>query len=762
MTFGLHTPIPGGSEYHIEFDGPKQKEVITIYLPPVGYTIDRMPDPETGMPTYQLVKCEILGEYLPRDKQKWIKPQLPKDWAKWRDEEKIQQKFNKQWIHPEAERFRAQEWTRRINGCWQAIGNRNNMPAEYVYIPPSAYLYFAWWNPDFGSPKFRTVYFKTFYTLQWAEDNPKTNGVVLSTYRRHGKTSIAGCWTVDMPSRMQYGYAGMQGQAGKKALEFFDVHLMQPFRRLEEVDFFQPKYDKQASQKSQLLFTDPPPKSSKNKPLNYDTDNRKPLGGRITCATSSETSLDGKKQHRIWLDEPGKWDKVDVLKTVLKYVPCTVDDLRQKIGLIFVPSTVEELGKGGKEFVELFEKSVPSGMQRNKNGKTSTGLVSLFIPAYEGVIFDEYGRSIVEDPDPTLIVLDEGGRQITEGAKRFLKGERDSKDTEDDLIEEIRKYPWSWFEAKMSSAMQCRFNAQIITRRLEELRVMPRLPFIRGNYDWADEQDGDVEFRRDDIAGRWQVHWQPDMMGGLREDTNKITNNIGYEWGDDMMGRRIKLWYPRNDQLFTIGCDPIAYKDKNKTRETRLSKGALHVFRKYDPSVDQGKSHSDWESHNFVVQYLFRPDTFEEFAEDVIKMVRYWGCSVNAEDNVQALRQHMDARGYGAFILFRRDFDTLSVMGNGDVDRPIRSNPEVIDTYTNRLNTWFYKHGMRCMFPELLEQALQFDPNDTQLYDCIVSAGYTLIGAEKRMDTDSQENTVDLTTIFPMYNISGNRSKIIP
>jgi hypothetical protein len=764
MTLGLHQPIPGGSEYHIEFDGPKQKEVITIYLPPVGYTIDRIPDPETGVPSYQLIKCEILGEDLPLEKQKWIKPQLPKDWSKWRDEERRQHRFNKDFVHPEAEKFRAQEWTRRINGCWQALGNRNGNPTEYVYITPGAYFYFAWWKPDFGSPTFGKVYLKTFYALAWAEDHPMVNGIILSTYRRHGKTAIAGCWTVDAPSRNEFFYGGLQGQAGKKALEFFDIHLLQPFRRLEEVDFFMPEYDRQASQKSQLLFTNPPPRTAKvkkNEPLNFDDNTRKPLGGRITCANSSETAFDGKKMHRIWLEEPGKWIEADVLKTVTTYVPCTKDNRRRKIGLMFVPSTVEEMDKGGQEFVNLFEKSVPSLMNINKNGKTITELVSMFIPAYEGVIFDEYGRSVVDDPEPGEIILDDAGRQITQGAKSFLKAERDSKDTDDDKIKEMRQYPWSWFEAKMMSAINCKFNAKIITSRLEQLRAMKKLPYIRGNFQWTNEIDGDTEFVRDDIAGRFQVSWLPDMEGGMRENSTKIINNVGFEWGEDFKGDKIKLWYPRNDLLFVAGCDPIAYRDAKKSKERRLSKGAAHIFRKFDASVDSGKHQSEWESHNFVCQYLFRPDTFEEFGEDIVKMIRYWGCSINPEDNASALRQYLDKRGYGAFILFRRDFDNVAIMGNGDADKVIRSNPEVIDTYTNRLNTWFFRHGMRCQFPELLEQALQFDPTDTQKFDCVVSAGFTLIGSEKRMDTEDRNDTLDITSLFPVYDNSGHRSKAI-
>jgi hypothetical protein len=760
MTLGMHEPIPGGSEYHIEFDGPKQRELITVYLPPVGYTIDRIPDPETGVPSFQLIKCEILGAELPLEKQKWIKPTLPASWEKWREEERRQSRYGTEWVHPEAEKIRAREWTRRINGCWQAIGNRNVKPTEYAYIPPSCYLYFAWWLPDFGSPAFRLVYLKTFYALQWAEDHPKVNGIVLSTYRRHGKTAIAGCWTVDLPSRMSFGYGGMQGQAGKKALEFFDMHLMQPFRRLEDVDFFQPKYDKAASQKSQLLFLDPPPKSSKktlkNSALNIDADRRKPLGGRISCASSSETALDGRKMHRIWLDEPGKWEKVDVLKTVLKYVPCTVDDLRRKIGLLFVPSTVEEMGKGGQEFVDLFEKSVPSLMQKNKNGKTSTALVSVFIPAFEGVVFDEYGRSVINDPDPNLVCLDEGGRQITEGAKTFLTNERLSKETEDDRVEEIRKYPWTWFEAKMTSMMDCQFPAQILVKRLEELNAMPRMPFIRGNYEWVNDVDGDVEFRRDDISGRFQVAWQPDFEGALHEASKRIINNVGFEWGEDFKGQRIKLWYPMNNHRFAIGADPISY--KNKGKEKRLSKGAAHVFRRYDQSVDGGKPMHEWESYNFVVQYLWRPEIFEMYLEDMIKMCRYWGTAINAEDNVNALRQGFDTRGYGSFILFRRDFQDKTLMGAGDMDRAIRSNPEVIDSYTKTLNTYFFRHGHRMPFPEPLQQGLQFDPNNTQIYDAIVSCGYTLMDVDRATATQEEEDPVPLIELFPTYNQAGNRS----
>jgi hypothetical protein len=720
-----------------------------------------MPDLKTGVPSYQLVKCEILGEDLPIEEQKWRRPKLPENWNEWRKEEKRQHRNgNKDFVHAEAEKFRAREWTRRVNGCWQAIGNRNGKPTEYVYIVPGAYFYFGHWRPDFGAPRFRLVYLKTWNVLQYVDDHPLLRGTILSTHRRHGKTSIAGCWTFDIPSRMEAGYGAMQAQAGKKALTFFDIHLMQPFRRL--IDFFVPKYDAQSSQKSQILFGDPPPKSNKQKEKKIQIDDREgvdPLGGRIVCVSSSETSLDGTKQHRIWLDESAKWAKTDVSNTVITYVPCTSDELLNKIGAIFMPSTVEEMEAGGLEFIEVFENSMPSLMRINKNGTTTSELIAVFISSVYGLVFDEYGRSVTHDPLPGVVCLDESGKQIVLGSTTVLARRRESKQTEKDRIREVRKYPMSWAEAKMSATYKCQFNAQIITERLEQLIAMPRMPWVRGNFQWAGEIDGDVEFVRDDIAGRFQVAWLPDMDGPMIEGKSRLINNVGFEWDTGIHGNNIKKWFPMNDRLFACGCDPISYKSRGI--DPRLSNGGIHVFRKYDANVDGHRpDKDDWETNNFIVQYLYRPDEFEMFGEDVIKLIRYFGVSINAEDNVQALRQYLDGRGYGAFCLYRRDFTDKAVMGNGDVDRPVRSNEEVINNYTRIINTFINRHGKRILFPEILQQALQFDPNQTQAYDCIVSVGYTLMAAEiKNQPREEDDDLIEAgAPLFGLYDQSGSRS----
>lgn len=754
--------MPGGSTYHIHFEA-KQRETITVHLPPVGYTIDRMPDYRTGIPSLKLVKCEILNENIPIEDQKWSKPKLPSSWFRWMKEERSQRTYNPDWVHPEAEKLRAREWTRRVNGCWMALGNRNGKPSEHVYIPPCAYLYFGWWLPDFGSPRLRLVYLKLFYALQWAEDNPLVHGIAFGGKRRFGKTAVAGCWTFDKPSMMKFGYGGMQAQSGEKAAEFFDINLMQPGRRM--VSFFRPKFDNTSSIKKKMVFTGAVSKSRKDADaelLDYidsiqEEGSDDSLGGRITCVSSGETALDGKKVHRIWLDEPGKWEKVDVYKTILKYIPCTENEMGEKIGLIFAPSTLEDMNKGGEEFVELFEKSLPSLMEKNPTGKTDTGLVAMLIPAYEAFVFDEYGRSVIEDPKKGEKIFNEAGKLIKEGSKTKLLKRRASKNTEEDKVEEIRKYPWTWFEAKLTSVAKCHFNAMILTARLEEIYAAPvNSLYIRGNFSWKSGiKDTEVEWTRDDIAGRFQASWFPDEEGNTFQGEKKILNNIGEDWED---GKH--YWFPKNDRLFAAGGDPYKYKVKSK--DPRLSKGAAHIFRKYDPAVDMGKKPEDYQSYNFVMQYLNRPDDWEIYAEDMIMMVRFWGCSFLPEDNITDLRQHFDKRGYGRFIMYKRDFTEDVIKSNTlfeDVTKTVRSNEEIINSYTRKLHAFFNRHGKRIPFPEILEQALVFDNQFTQKSDCVVSAGFTLIAAEKSDEGHDDESPISIENIFPLYDQSGTRNK---
>lgn len=743
----LHEPIPSGSEYPISYDD----QTIHVFLPPVGYTIDRIPDPETGIPSYDLVKCEILFNNQPPEKQRWARTELPKEWDKWRAEEKEAQKSNPKFIHPKCDRFRKQEWTRRINGVWMAIWDPAKNETEFVYMPGFGYFIHNWWMQDFGYPKFRFVYLKVYYALQWAEDHPKVHGITMSTNRRFGKTSIAFGWQFEHGSRNYNSRCGMQAQIKNDAKEKWDNCMVYGWKRLP--DFFTPKYDYNLQNELKFVI----PGAKEDGPI----DHTRELGGTMNFRETKSTSYDGKKLHRYVMEEPGKWSEEDVYKTLRTIVPCTMDlGSDEKIGLIFAPTTIEDLNAGGYEFIDMFEESFPSLMAKNEDGKTTSNIVALFIPAYEGYLFDAFGRSIVDDPPPGVIVYDEKGKPQKEniGAKRKILNSRKKYEKDrQKYAEQVRKFPFTWSEAKMMADQESPFNLEILMRRYNELSAMPGQMYIMGNFEWKNGViDSEVEFVRDDIGGRWALAMVFDQEGGKFEDSAQIINRVGEDYRDGKT-----FFYPKNNRMFSIGSDPIRY---GRTDDPRASKAAAYVFYKFDPNIDglslkEAVKAGQAKSYNFIAEYFYRPDEFHVYGEDMIKACRYFGCSMCAEDNIEALRQHFDTRGYGQFVVYKSNFskDTIS-RAEKDGWKGVKSDEEVIHQYVSRLVSFVLHHGHRIPFPNLIKQMMAFTIKERTKFDAVVGAGYTLLGAEMVIPDYDYQGIHTVTHYFPQFSQEGARS----
>lgn len=743
--YTLCNPIPGGSSFVIEWDD----EIIEINLPPLGYTIDRIPNLDTGKASFELIRCEILNEHSPIVEQKWKRSALPVDWKKWRKEERQQQSFEPTYVHPKCDEFRRQEWFRKINGCWVAIGNRNNKPTEYVYLTGQAYDFFNWWQQDFGYPNLRLTLRKEFYGIQYAKDHPLIHGVALSTNRRRGKTSISmhNLWYEQSfkPNRR----AGMQAQTRQDASDKFEESFI--FGWKKQPDFFKPIYDYNSTHKSELLFKTP---VAKGKSQLEDVEDDGSLNCKIDYRETKATSYDSYKLHDFAFEEPGKWELTDIYETLDVIIPSTRDNY-QKIGFIFAPTTIEELEKGGEKFISMFEHGRPSLMKTNENGKTTSNLISIFIGAAEGYVFDEYGRSVVEDPEEGDVIIGENGQRIFEGAKsKIMKDRLPKRNSYQELAREIRKYPLTWDEAKMMTSQDSPFNVTILQATLDKLTARKDDLYIKGNFEWVSHQDGLVQFVRDDLNGRWKLTRLLDKEGvrsvdGDKRDSNKVT----YEFHEGK-----KLWYPLNNKKFRIGTDPIRW---TKTDDPRASKASAYVWQMYDPALDMNRKKSEWISHNFCAEYFHRPNDFSTYGEDIIKAMRYFGCSVLPEENVTNLRQYLESRLYGQFVLFKGDFEKTVIKQTNSIEdayKGISSNDETVSAYVQRLVSLVENHGPRIPFPTLIKQMIDFKIDKRTKYDAVVGAGYTVLAAEAKVHEIIDNESVDLSTIFPIYDQSGGRS----
>lgn len=741
--YGLHTPMPGGSTYDIKWDD----EVITVNLPPVGYTIDRTPDPKTGKQSRKIIPCEILNAELPIPDQKWKRVPLPKEWKKWRKQEKVNNRTDPYYVHPEAEKFRIMNWTRRINGCWMALGNRNGKPTEYYYLPGPYWHLLSWWEQDFGHLEFRVSNWEVYLGLCYTYDLEECIGLSFTGNRRGSKTTISMHHLFEYPSRIKNGFGGMQAQTKNDAKKKFTESLVYGFKR--QPDFFKPKHDKTNQFKTNISFT---PRAKSSNANDDDEEDFSYLGGTIDYRETKSGSYDGFKLHRDSFEEPGKWEEEDVDTTLNVITPCLKDG-DDIIGKTFMPTTIEDIGAGGAQFIKIMEDSRPS-IWRAK-GRTATGMLSMYQPAYKNYIFDEYGRAVIDDPAPNEIVISNKGKRILKGAKTRLLELREAKrHNYSDYVQEIRKYSFTWDEAKMMDTSQSPFNVDILEKRRAKLHGMRSMPYVMGNFHWVGEEDGDVEFVRDDIAGRWALHLNPDRYGHYFDGDKRITNRVGFEMYDGK-----KMWFPKNSKLFRIGTDPIRY---NKTDDPRASKAGAHVWYPFDPSVDFKKPIDEWVSHNFIAQYLVRPDEFEIYGEDMIMACRYFGCHILPEPNVTNLEQHFISRNYGRFLLYRGNFDDTQVQKKNvnDNSKGLDSTDYMVDAYVRRLISFVNRHGHRIHFPDLCEQMIKFTIKDRTKFDCVVSAGYAITAGdasvEEYIDEGNNENN---TEIFSLYD-SGSGKEV--
>jgi hypothetical protein len=200
-------------------------------------------------------------------------------------------------------------------------------------------------------------------------------------------------------------------------------------------------------------------------------------------------------------------------------------------------STSNALDKGGDNFKKLYYASDVT--QRNRNGQTSSGLYSLFIPMewnYEGFI-DSYGVPVFDSPKD--VVKDTQGDLIINGVIEHWENEVEGlKNDQDSLNEYYRQFPRTEKHAFRDEAKLSLFNLTKIYEQIDYNEdVKNKTMITKGNFQWANGiKDTFVSFVPDN-NGRFLVSWIP--------PTN-LQNRVIIKNG---------VKFPGNDHIGAFGCD---------------------------------------------------------------------------------------------------------------------------------------------------------------------------------------------------------------
>jgi len=663
---------------------------------------------------------EIAGYGKPDDMQVWERVPMPQELSRIKsmDEWGEMPREFRQKFSPYIE----EEFRRRREGFWFYNAGRP------VYITGRHYMMLQWTKMDVGYPDFLEFQRNIFLHLAACEADPRCIGQLYTKCRRSGYTNICSAVLLDEATQVKDKLLGIQSKTGKDAQEnIFMKKVVQMFRHYPF--FFKPIQDGTTNPRMELAFREPSKRITKK---NKTAQTGEALNTVINWKNTTNNAYDGEKLHILYLDEAGKWEKPTDIRDAWRIQRTCLIVGRKIVGKAMVGSTVNPMDKGGKEYKELWRDSNPE--ERNANGRTRTGLYRLFIPAYESLegFFDKHGRPIVDDPDHPVDGLD--GDSVVQGAKTYLKNERESlKSDPSELNEVTRQFPFTTDEAFRDSIDGSLFNIGKIYEQIQHNDDLYPNPIVVGNFVWKNGQkDTEVVFKPDP-KGRFKVAWMP---------PKEIQNQKKFDRGKHVAP---------NAELGVGGVDSY---DLDATVDGRGSKGALHLYNKF---------HMEHPSNMFVVEYASRPPLAKIFYEDVLMAAVFYGYPVLIENNKYGIARYFESRGYDGYLMDRPAHLTAANSSIKTKTKGIPSNSQdVIQAHAHAIEAYIHDHvGFhretgdmgKMYFNSTLEDWIGFKINDRTKFDLTISSGLALLAAQKAKKKEVVK--FDEKKFFRRYNPIG-------
>ncbi len=651
---------------------------LECWIPPLGMG--------THCDTAEIKPVDIIKRSNIKSEQYWEPQSLPGDFEEQVDIENDFKQRDPSYYDAELSAIREREWRRRLYGVWVYI---NGTP---VYLTGLNYYYLNYWMLDIGLPDYREIDVEYYYFWQYCVEDPDCFGMIEVRKRRDGKSFRAGCMLEECISRTKNALGGIQSKEEISAGELFDKAIVPQFQTLPS--FFRPIWDTSSGStpRGSLRFHRPS-KKGKSASKNLTGEELKSV---IDYRNSKAKAYDGSKTKRLVLDESGKVE-VDVITRHLIVKHCCVDQKGKIIGKMLVTSTCEMIGIEFR-FDVLWKWSDQS--KREDNGKTKSGLYSFFMTASRSGDYDKYG---VPDEARTL--------------KRILDDRLALQNEPDDYIDAVRKEPLTIVEAFKVASSDCVYNFIKLSDRESELGWLSNSNLTTtGDFDWQDGIKYSKVIWVASKKGRWQVSH---LLG--EGESNKVV-------------KRGRTYYPDNAINFCAGSDPF---DINKTKDKRGgSRGTVYVKWKFSIHNQSNPC-----NNNLIVRYANRPQLSDDYYDDVIKTIWYYGAEMLAERNKYGLIKYMVNEGVGGFLIWL----------NGETDYGLYASYESNQELTRVTKDFINKRVHDVPFPELIKQWIKFDPSDTTKSDEAMAAGYALMADVHHVVKQNTAAPREVTEYFRMH-----------
>jgi len=664
--------------------------------------------------------------------QYWEKFEYPKvlskiksvfDWNNYPDN------FKEQWYNYIENEFKARE---------EGFSFYNN--GTPTYVTGSHYMYLQWTKIDVGAAEFRESNRLFYIFWEACKADNRCYGICYLKNRRSGFSFMASSETVSQATISSDARFGILSKTGADAKKMFTdkvvpISTNYPF-------FFKPVQDGMDRPKTELAYRVPASKLTRRKiELNEQLKDIEGLDTTIDWKNTGDNSYDGEKLKLLVHDESGKWERPDNILNNWRVTKTTLRLGSRIVGKCMMGSTSNALDKGGENFKRLYENS--NVTKRNRNGQTSSGLYSLFIPMewnYEGFI-NKYGVPIFDTPEKPIIGIDKS--EVDIGVIDYWQNEVEGLKTDQDALNEFyRQFPRTIQHAFRDETKQSLFNLTKIYEQIDYNEDIKHSSLItQGNFQWlGGVRDTKVMFVPNN-KGRFFVSWVPD---------SNMQNRMILKNGAK---------YPGNEHCGAFGCDSY---DISGTVDGRGSKGSLHGLTKF--------SMEDVPPNMFFLEYVARPDNAETFFEDVLMALVFYGMPILAENNKPRLLYYLKRRGYRGYSINRPDktYNKLSItereiggVPNSSEDMK-QAHAAAIESYIDSYIGFNNDTYGDMYFIRTLNDWSKFNLNNRTKFDASISSGLAIMACNKNKYAPVAKRVLKPMSLgIKKYNNDGFTSKII-
>jgi len=693
-------------------------EVIEIYGSKVRL-------PESPIPK------DALNYGLPRKEQKWDKGETPSSF------DNVQYtKDGKLILNEEQDRYATEERRRCIEGIWIWIGGTMR------YITGRYYFYLKYYILEDGnSPDFREadrlyfLFFQYWFSVLWCL------GIIRIKKRRQGASSQSCSNILYEAIFYKNSNCGLISKTRDDSKATFTEMITNAYQQLPP--FFKQKLLGKEESVTELV-------------LAHD----KGANSKINYKAPVLNAYDRGRMSYILGDEFGKLPLDVPASRLLAIISNTLKKGVKRVGWIDLPSTVNELTKGGgAEYKKIFDAA-----NQFKKKPTVNRIVRFFQPAYESYegFIDEFGDSVINAPTDEQyeylvsrwVQYNEDGELISElseddiklGAKTYVLVKRREGLEGEALEEEVRMNPCDEDEAFMYMGTGCEFNATNIKKQLQELENTP--VYLRPiRLDKKTEVIKSVVVNKLPTTKK-SISYMSDEKGGwlLLEEPIK-PNNFTYRAGK---------FDPLNKHLYQIGVDTT--KDDFALHG---SKPTICVFKK--SLIIEGEE----TGMKPVAYYIDKTRLDVHFDEEVLKACMWYGCTANYEIDARTdFYKYFWKEGANQMLEWTPKFAQDPVKFTPAKYKPgtqsgdpyqLAAQLQAAKMYIDGTNPETYNgHVHRIAFPTLLQQLLKYDHSKRTPSDQVIAMMMALLPVLGEAELPKKTEEIKPKKILKQYKIRMN------